>query len=86
MASAAGGSFIWVAEYASYWIANSKWEIYTGGENLTNVVQENAIIGAWEPFDGAYFDASQVYQPLFRSTFYLGLRYVLFKNHKLLLF
>lgn len=57
------------------YIANAKTELYAGAENITNVTQRNAIIGAWEPFDGAYFDASQVYQPLFQRRFYVGVRY-----------
>lgn len=57
------------------YVANAKTEIYFGGENLTNVTQRNAIIGAQEPFDGPYFDAAQVYQPLFGRIFFVGLRY-----------
>ncbi|MEL6355923.1 MAG: TonB-dependent receptor, partial [Bacteroidota bacterium] len=57
------------------YVANSRLELYSGGENLTNRTQRNAIIGAWEPFDGGYFDATQVYQPLFQRRFYVGLRY-----------
>lgn len=57
------------------YVANTKTEIYFGGENLTNRTQRDAIIGAMEPFDGDYFDASQVYQPLFQRRFYVGVRY-----------
>lgn len=59
------------------YVANSKSEFYAGAENLTAVTQRNAIIGAWEPFDGGYFDASQVYQPLFGRMFFVGWRYAL---------
>jgi outer membrane receptor for ferrienterochelin and colicin len=57
------------------YVANSKLEVYAGVENITNVYQQNAIIGAWEPFDGAYFDATQVYQPLNQRMYFLGMRY-----------
>ncbi len=59
------------------YVANAKTEFYVGGENLTNVRQANAIIGAWEPFDGAYFDASQVYQPIFGARAFAGVRWTL---------
>lgn len=59
------------------YVANSKSEFYAGAENITNVTQRNAIIGDWEPFDGGYFDASQVYQPLFQRRFFVGWRYTL---------
>lgn len=59
------------------YVANGKTEYYFGAENLTNRTQSNAIIGAWEPFDGGYFDASQVYQPLFGRLFYAGVRYTI---------
>lgn len=59
------------------YVANSHTEYYFGGENLTDLTQRNAIIGAWEPFDGGYFDASQVYQPIFGRRFYAGVRWTL---------
>jgi outer membrane receptor for ferrienterochelin and colicin len=59
------------------YVANAKTEFYFGGENLTNQRQRDAIIGAWEPFDGGYFDASQVYQPIFGARAYAGVRWTL---------
>lgn len=59
------------------YVANAKTEFYFGGENLTNRRQRDAIIGAWEPFDGGYFDATQVYQPLFGTRAYAGVRWTL---------
>lgn len=59
------------------YVANGRTEYYLGSENLTNLTQRNAIIGAWEPFDGGYFDASQVYQPLFGRLIYAGVRYTI---------
>jgi|AntRauTorckE5430_2_1112549.scaffolds.fasta_scaffold01864_4 outer membrane receptor protein involved in Fe transport len=58
------------------YVANAKTEFYAGGENLTNQTQRNAIIGAFSPFDG-YFDATQVYQPLFQRIAYVGVRWTL---------
>lgn len=57
-------------------LLNDHWQFYGGGENLGNVRQRNAIIGAYEPY-GDYFDATQVYQPLAGRRFYVGLRYSL---------
>ncbi len=59
------------------YVANAKTEFYVGGENLTNQRQRAAIIGAWEPFDGGYFDATQVYQPIFGARAYAGVRWTL---------
>lgn len=54
-----------------------KWfEIYAGGENLTDFRQENPILAADDPF-GAYFDASMVWGPLLGRRFYAGIRYTL---------
>ncbi|MCB0644816.1 MAG: TonB-dependent receptor [Phaeodactylibacter sp.] len=50
------------------------WEIYLGGENLTNFRQSNAIIAADDPF-GPYFNANQVYAPIVGARGYLGLRF-----------
>lgn len=48
-------------------------DIYIGGENLTNFYQHNAIIAADEPF-GTYFDASLIWGPITGRMFYGGLR------------
>lgn len=58
------------------YVANAKTEFYAGGENLTNRTQRQAIIGALSPFEG-YFDATQVYQPLFQRRAYVGVRWTL---------
>ena len=50
------------------------WEIYAGGENLTNYKQEHPIIAANEPF-GDDFDASMVWGPLSGIRAYLGVRF-----------
>ena len=48
-------------------------DIYAGGENLTDFRQENPIIASDDPF-GEYFDASVVWGPLLGRRFYAGLR------------
>lgn len=49
-------------------------EVYVGGENLTNYKQKNAIVGSDDPF-GAYFDSSMIYGPIFGQMYYAGLRF-----------
>jgi hypothetical protein len=49
-------------------------EIYIGGENLTSYKQDNPIIDWENPF-GEYFDATQVYAPIFGARGYIGLRW-----------
>lgn len=48
-------------------------ELYLGGENLTNYYQKDAIIAADDPF-GSHFDASLVWGPITGRQFYGGLR------------
>ena len=52
------------------------WELYFGGENLTNYKQSNPIVAASEPF-GNDFDASMVWGPLSGIRGYLGFRFQL---------
>ncbi len=54
----------------------NSFDIYVGGENLTNFKQTNPIIGAQNPFDDN-FDASMIWGPIMGRMFYLGLRYSL---------
>jgi hypothetical protein len=49
-------------------------EIYIGGENITNVKQSDPIVSAQNPFDSA-FDTTFVYGPIFGSMYYSGLRF-----------
>ena len=49
-------------------------DLYLGGENLTNFRQSNPIIASAEPF-GEYFDGSMIWGPIMGRRFYLGLRY-----------
>lgn len=62
-------------------IFSPKFEIYAGGENITNVRQDTPIISADDPF-GSYFDSTQVYGPIFGASYYLGLRYKLNKTNR----
>ncbi|MGS2725071.1 TonB-dependent receptor [Psychroserpens sp. BH13MA-6] len=57
-------------------VFSSKFEVYLGGENITNVRQSNPILGADDPF-GPNFDTTFVYGPIFGSMYYAGLRFKL---------
>ena len=50
------------------------WELYAGGENLTNYKQPHPIVAASDPF-GRDFDASMVWGPLSGIRGYLGFRF-----------
>ena len=50
------------------------WEVYVGGENLTNFKQNNPIISAFDP-SSEDFDASMVWGPLSGIRAYLGVRF-----------
>jgi len=53
-----------------------KFEVYLGGENLTNYRQPNPIIAADNPF-GEYFDATVIYGPISGIKVFAGFRYTL---------
>lgn len=53
-----------------------RWEVYLGGENLTNYKQQNPIIAADDPF-GPYFDSSLIWAPIDGIRIYAGFRYLL---------
>jgi outer membrane receptor for ferrienterochelin and colicin len=55
-------------------VFSPKFEVYLGGENVTNVRQSNPIVSAENPF-GANFDTNFVYGPIFGSMYYAGLRF-----------
>lgn len=52
----------------------NNFEIYLGGENLTDYKQHNPIIASNEPFS-KYFDSSMIWGPVHGRKLYLGLRY-----------
>ena len=55
-------------------VFSEKFEIYFGGENITNVQQKNPILASDSPF-GEYFDTTIVYAPVFGRMLYVGLRF-----------
>ncbi|MFT3903099.1 MAG: TonB-dependent receptor [Niabella sp.] len=55
-------------------IFNDKWEVYVGGENLTDYVQSHLILDAQNPF-GQYFDGSMIWGPVVGRMLYAGMRF-----------
>ena len=55
-------------------VFSARFEVYLGGENITNVKQTNPILDAENPF-GSNFDTTFVYGPIFGSMYYAGLRF-----------
>ena len=55
-------------------VFSSQFEVYFGGENITNYSQKNPILGAENPF-GSNFDSTFIYGPIFGRMFYAGLRF-----------
>jgi hypothetical protein len=53
---------------------SSTFEMYVGGENIGNFMQNNGIVQSDNPF-GAYFDSSMLYGPVFGQMYYAGLRF-----------
>ena len=51
-------------------------EVYIGGENLTNYTQKDPILAADDPF-GEYFDSSIVWAPIIGRKFYAGMRFTI---------
>lgn len=70
-------------ESPSYTILNAqvtyRWrnfDIYAGGENLTDFVQKHPILNAHTPFEEG-FDGSMIWGPIMGRKFYIGLRYTI---------
>lgn len=55
-------------------VFSNAFEMYLGGENLTNFRQLNPVLGADNPF-GENFDTSIVFAPIMGRMFYLGFRF-----------
>ncbi len=55
-------------------VFSEKFEVYLGGENLTNFRQSNPVLGAEDPF-GENFDTSIVFAPIMGRMVYLGFRF-----------
>ncbi|WP_346237091.1 TonB-dependent receptor domain-containing protein [Niabella insulamsoli] len=66
-------AYIQMAAQVSKKLGN-KWDVYVGGENLTNFVQEHRIIDAQNPF-GPYFDGSLTWGPVVGRMIYVGMRW-----------
>ena len=49
-------------------------EVYVGGENLSDVQQDNPVLGADDPF-GPNFDTTIVFAPIMGRMFYAGFRF-----------
>jgi outer membrane receptor for ferrienterochelin and colicins len=49
-------------------------ELYAGGENLSNVMQQTAILDSQNPF-GSYFDGSLLWGPGMGRNIYIGMRW-----------
>lgn len=56
-----------------------KWDLYIGGENLTNFKQKNAVIDAENPF-GNKFDATRIWGPVMGINIYAGVRYAIVRK------
>ena len=57
-------------------VFSNAFEIYVGGENLTNYMQHNPVLASQDPF-GPYFDTGIVYAPTMGGMIYTGFRYKL---------
>lgn len=57
-------------------VFSKSFEVYLGGENLTNEKQPNPILNSENPFEPT-FDTTFVYGPIFGASYYAGLRYKL---------
>ena len=57
-------------------VFSKTFEMYVGGENITNYKQANGILAADTPF-GAYFDSTMQYAPAFGQMYYAGMRFKL---------
>ena len=57
-------------------VFSTAFEVYLGGENLTNEKQDNPILNSENQFEST-FDTTFVYGPIFGVSFYAGLRYKL---------
>lgn len=55
-------------------IFNKKWEVYLGGENLTDYRQETVVYNASDPFSSE-FDATNIWGPVMGIKIYAGFRF-----------
>jgi len=70
-------SYIRLIAQATYRLgAKKQWEVYAGGENLTNFFVRDALISAQDPFN-PYFDTRSSDLPLMGAMGYAGFRFKL---------
>lgn len=62
------------AQISKSW--NDKLEVYLGGENITNFMMHDPIVGAKDPY-AVGFDASMIWGPIMGANYYAGFRYKL---------
>jgi hypothetical protein len=62
------------AQISKTLVQKHPFELYLGGENLTDYFQKEVIIAADKPFSN-YFDASLVWGPVSGRLIYAGIRY-----------
>ena len=55
-------------------VFSDNFEVYFGGENITNTRQKNPILSPDDPF-GSNFDSTFIYGPIFGRMYYAGLRF-----------
>ena len=55
-------------------VFSDNFEVYFGGENITNTRQKNPILSPDDPF-GSNFDSTYIYGPIFGRMYYAGLRF-----------
>lgn len=73
-----GQSPIYPMLYAQITRKFKGWDVYIGGENLTNYTQHYAILDADNPFSKS-FNASAIWGPLMGIKVYVGFRFTLWK-------
>lgn len=56
------------------YVISNKLEVYLGGENLSDVKQEEPIVASEDSF-GTYFDTTIIYSPVVGRMLYSGLRF-----------
>ena len=69
--------FLSNAQISKVW--GDKFEIYVGGENIFNYTQDDPITSA-DDTNSPFFDASQVWGPIFGANIYVGFRHKLFNE------
>ena len=60
------------AQVSKTW--NDRFEVYFGGENLTNFMMHDPVLGSGDPF-GNHFDASLIWGPVMGRNIYAGIRW-----------